>query len=79
LEKLFVFHKDLDNGLGVVDEVIGAKLKLFELGVLADKVLDGVFKKFDDAGEGGFVGRGFDVENDLVIDSKFLGDRQGIG
>ena len=74
-----MLHEDVDNGLGIVDIVIGVELEFFELGVLADEVFNGVLKKFDNAGESGFVGRSFDVENNHVIDSKFPGDRQGIG
>ena len=78
LEKLFVLHKDIDDRFGIVHEVVGVEFEFFELGILADKVFNGILKKFDNAGERGFIGRSFDVENDLVIDSKFLGDRQGI-
>ncbi len=73
-----MFYEDVDDGLGVVDVVVGVELEFFEFGVLADEVFDRVLEGGDEFGEGGFVGRGFDVEDDFVIDSEFLGDRQGI-
>ena len=73
-----MFDEDVDDGFGVVDEVVWVELEFFEFGVFADEVFDGVLKGGDELGEGGFVGWGFDVEDDLVIDPEFLGDRQGI-
>jgi len=78
LEELFVFDEDVDNGLWFVDEVVWVEFEFFEFGVFADEVFDGVFKGGDELGEGGFVGWGFDVEDDFVIYSEFFGDRQGI-
>jgi len=73
-----VLHEDLDDGFGVSDEVIGVELEFLKLGVLADEVFDRTFEGFDDFGELRGIGRSFDVENDFVINSQFLGDRQGV-
>lgn len=73
-----MFDEDVDDGFGVVDEVIGVEFEFFEFGVLADEIFDRICKGGDELGEGRFVGRVFDVEDDFVINSEFLGDRQGI-
>ena len=78
LEELLVLHEDLDNGFWVVDEVVGIEFQLFKFGILADEVFDRVPQSVHDPGEGGLIGRGFDVKDDFVIDSQFLGDRQGV-
>lgn len=74
-----MLHQDLDDGLGIVDVVVGVELQFFKFGILADKVFNGVFETFHDLGQSRLVGWGLDVENDFVINSKLLGDRQGIG
>jgi hypothetical protein len=78
LEELLVLHEDIDNGFRVVDEVVGIEFQLFKFGILADEVFDRALQPVHDPGEGGLIGRGFDVNNDFVIDSQFLGDRQGV-
>jgi len=73
-----VFHEDIDNGFGVVDVVIGVEFQLLEFGVLTDKIFDRIFESFDDLGESCGIGWSLNVEDDFVINAKFLGDRQGI-
>ena len=57
---------------------MGVQIEFFEFGVLADEVFDGVFEGGDDGFECFPVGWGFDVENDVVVDAEFPGDRQGV-
>lgn len=78
LKELFVLHENVDDGLGIVDVVVGIELELFEFGILAHEIFDRIFKGFHNLGEFLFTGRSFDVNDDFVIDSEFLGDRQGI-
>lgn len=73
-----MLHEDVDDAFGIADEVIGVEFELFEFGVFANEIFDRIFKGFHDPGELLFIGRSFDVENDFVLDSQFLGDRQGI-
>ena len=74
-----MFQEDLHHGLGMIHEGVGIEPELLEFGILADQVLDWVFQDLDNVGQGGLVGRGFDVEDDFVFDSEIPGDRQGIG
>ena len=78
LEKLLVLHEDVDDRLGVIDVVIGIELEFFKLGILANKVFDGIFENVYNLRECRGIGRSLDVNDDFVIHSKFLGDRQGI-
>lgn len=73
-----MLHKDIDHGLRVVDVVVGVEFKFLEFRILTYEIFDRVFKRFDDLGEIGFSRRSFDVDDDFVIYSQFLGDRQGI-
>ena len=73
-----MFDEDIDDGIGVVDKVIRVEAEFFKFSVFADEILDRVLEGGHDFEEGGCIGRGFDVEDDFVIDSEFLGDRQGI-
>ena len=73
-----MLHEDVDNRLRVSDKIIGVKLELLELGILANEVFDRVFKGFHDFGQFRSIGRSLDVEDDFVLNSQFLGDRQGI-
>lgn len=73
-----MLHEDIDDGFGIVHVVIGVELELLELGILSYQIFDGIFEDFHDPGECRGIGRGFDVNYDFVIHSKFLGDRQGI-
>ena len=74
-----MLHEDVDDCFRVVDVVVGVEFKFLEFGILADEILDGVFESFHDFGELGFSRWCLDVNDDFVIDSQFLGDRQGIG
>ncbi len=73
-----MLHENVHHGLGVVGVVVGIEFELLEFGILANEIFDRVFESFHDLGELGFVGRGFDVNDDFMIDSEFLGDRQGV-
>lgn len=79
LQQLLVLHEDLDDGLGIIDVVIGIEPEFFKFGVFSDEVFNRIFEGGDNFCQGRLIGRGFDVENDLVFDSQFPGDRQGIG
>ncbi len=73
-----MLYEDINDGFGVADVVIGIEFEFFKLRVLPHEVFDGIFQRFHDLGEFFFPGRGFDIKDDLVVDSEFLGDRQGI-
>ena len=78
LEKLLVLHEDIDDGFGVIDIVIGIEFELLELGILADEVFDRIFENVHNLRECRGIGRSFDINDDFVIHSEFLGDRQGV-
>jgi len=73
-----VLDQYFDHSFWIVDIVVGIEFEFLEFRILAHEILDGVFESFDDFGEFLFSRRSFDIEDDLVIDSQFLGDRQGI-
>jgi hypothetical protein len=73
-----VLHQDLDHRIRISDEVPRVELQLLELRVLADEILDRVIEACDNLFQVLPSGRFLDVEDDLVIYSKLLGDRQGI-
>lgn len=73
-----MLHEDVDDRLRVIDVVIGIELEFFKLGILADKVFDGIFENVHNLRECRGIGRSLDVNDDFVIHSEFLGDRQGI-
>ena len=57
---------------------LGVEFELLELGILTDEILDRIFENLDDFCQLRGIGRSLDVKDDFVIDSQFLGDRQGI-
>lgn len=73
-----MLHEDVDDGLGIVHEVIGIEFEFFEFGILANEIFNGVFEGFDNPRELGLIGWSFNVEDDFVLDSQFPGDRQGM-
>ena len=73
-----MFDENVYHGFWVIDVVVGVEFEFLEFRILAHEIFDGVFKCFHDLGEFGFARRRFDVDDDFVIDSQFLGDRQGI-
>ncbi|MDF1825521.1 MAG: hypothetical protein P1U68_12815 [Verrucomicrobiales bacterium] len=79
LQELLVLHEDIDYRLGIPDEIIGIKFEFLEFGVLSHQVLDRIFELGDNCLQLLLSGRGFNVKDDLVFDSKFAGDRQRIG
>jgi hypothetical protein len=79
LHELFVFQEDLDHCSRIVHKVLGIESQFLEFGVLSHQVLHRVFESLHDCGEGFFVRRVVDVENDFMINSEIPGDRQGIG
>lgn len=78
LQQLLVLDQNLDDGLRIGDKVVRAKLQLIELGVLANQVLYGIFKSFNNRLEFFSPGRFLDIEDDIIFYSQFLSDRQGI-
>ena len=79
LQQLLVLHEDLDHGCRIADKIVRIQLKLFEFGILSHEIFDGVFELGDDRLKLLFAGRGFDVEDDFLLDSEFAGDRQRVG
>ena len=73
-----MLHEDVDDRLGVIDVVIWIEFKFLKLGILADEVFDRIFENVHNLRERRCIGRSLDVNDDFVIHSKFLGDRQGI-
>jgi len=67
-----------NDGIGVVDVVVGDQLQLLELRVLANQVLDGAFHACDDAPQQSLVGRLLHVEDDVYVNTQLLSDRQGL-
>ena len=74
-----MLHQNIDHCFGIVDKIVRIELKFFKFGVLSYKVFDRVFQDLDYLSQGGLIGRSFNVEDDFVFDSQFLGDRQGVG
>jgi len=78
LQKLFVLDQNVDDRVGVADEIVRVEFEFLELRIFADQVLDRVFKPGDDRLERCPIRWFFDVQHDIVVDTQFLGDRQGI-
>ena len=78
LQERLALDEQVDHGFWVADVIVCVEFQLLELGVLANKVLDRVFQASDDLLESGPIGRLFHVENNIVVNTQFLGDRQGI-
>ena len=71
-------NQDVDNRIGIVHKVVGIQLELLELRVLSNQVFNRIFKASNDRFERLTVWWLLDVEDHIVVNSKFLGDRQGI-
>ncbi len=78
LQQRFALHEQVDDRFWVIDVVVRVELELLELRVLANKILDRVFETSDDLFERSTVRRLFHVQNDIVVNTQILGDRQGI-
>jgi len=73
-----VFDENIHHGLRIVDVVVGIEFEFLEFRIFPHEIFDGVFKRLHDFGELGLARWCFDVDDDFMINSQFLGDRQGI-
>lgn len=73
-----MFDENVDHGLRIVDVVFGIEFEFLEFRIFTHEIFYGVFKRLNDFGELGFARWCFNVDDDFEINSKFLGDRQGI-
>lgn len=78
LEQLFVFEKNLYHSIRVVDVVIRIEFEFFKHGIFAYQILDRILESLEDFFQILTARWGLDVKNHLVLNSQFLGDRQGI-
>lgn len=74
-----MLHQNLDHGVRVSDKILRVELQLFEFRIFSDKIFDRVFQFGDDGLKLLFSGRGLDVENNVVFNTEFAGDRQRVG
>ena len=74
----FGWQQDLDDLVGVADVVVLDEFELFELGVLADQVLDRVLELGDQVTKGRFVRRVLRVADLFEFDAHLRGDRHGV-
>lgn len=73
-----MFDENIHHGLRIVDVVVGIEFEFLEFRIFAHEIFDGVFKRLHDFGELGLARWCFNVDDDFMINSQFLGDRQGI-
>ena len=78
LQKLLVLQENLNHGLRVAHIICRIEFKFPEFGILPHEVLDRVFQPIHYFLKGRAIRRRLDIEDDLVLHSQFLGDRQGI-
>ena len=74
-----MFDENIDHGLRIVDVVVGIEFEFLEFRIFPHEIFDGVFKRLHDFGELGLARWCFNVDDDFMINSQFLGDRQGLG
>lgn len=73
-----MLYENLDDGVWIIDVVIWVELQFLKLRILTHQILYWIFEAVHDLTKFVFSRRGLDIEDDFVIDSQFLGDRQGI-
>ena len=78
LKQRLLFGEQVDDSLGISDVVLRVQLELFEARVLTDEILNGVLKTSCDHCKRLAIRWFFHVEDDVVVYTQFLGDRQGI-
>ena len=73
-----MLDQNLDDRLCIIHIILGYKLELFKLRVLTHQILDWVFQRLHYFFQVSTPRRSLDVEDHFMINSQFLGDRQGI-